>query len=405
MASVSMLPSGRFRGFARVGEMRETASFDRRADALSWATKTEARMRKGTWSKAVEVPAQREPSRTVLQAFEAYRESDEWLEKGDVTRRAERSKQRAVERLLGMKALDELTKDDVRGFIGQRRTEAPSRTKDPKATMSNDAVRLEVCSLSAMLNWAENAKLVPENVAKHVKKPKGNRRQTRLDDDIIGKVINFMIDLEAEGDGRPYVFFKILLGSVCRPGELAVARRSWLRVDPPQIVLPTTKNNDPRVIVLTQSNYKLLSSHLQSQDSDCPYLFGTRRRDRKGWSPYNYRVPFDKARKKLGLTPDIVAYLSRHEGISRLFERTMLSDGQISGITGHRSPQALWHYKHLRVEHQRGVITALDEVMTGAVDRVISSSHPSQPLKPGEMLSSKESRSPKGSYGSGRNAD
>lgn len=385
MASVSMLPSGRFRGFARVGTQRETQTFDRRADAEMWGAKTEERMRKGTWART-EPEVAPEAKRTVLQGFESYRESEEWLAKGALTRRTERSKQRAPERLLGGRALEDLTEDDVRGFIATRRKERPARAKDHEARMSGDAVRLEVVALSSMLNHGIERGWVANNVAKRVKKPSGNRRQTRIDDDTLGSIVEAMMGYERKGDTRPYVFFKLLFSTVCRPGELAAARREWLRDDPPQIVLPTTKNKDPRVILLTEANYRLLRGYLDEADASCPYLFGTPKLRGGGWSPYNYRVPWDAVREKLGLSRDIVAYLARHEGVSRLFERTSLSDGQIASISGHRSSQALWHYKHLRVEHQRGVMTALDQVIVGAIDRAISGAHPSESMKAGEML-------------------
>jgi integrase len=387
MASSSMLPSGRFRGFARVGTQRDTQTFDRKADADKWAEKTEDRMRAGKWVKA-QLEAPPEAKRTVRQAFESYRESEEWLEKGAVTRSTERSKQRAIERLLGDKALDELTEDDVSGFIARRRKEAPLRAKDKTRRMSGDAVRLETLALSAMLNYAKDKKWVAVNVAKHVKKPRGNRRNARLDDEVIGSILEAMMDFERrdEPDYRPYTFYKLLFTTVCRPGELAAAKKSWLRHNPAQIVLPTTKNEDPRVILLSDYNYRMLCTYLEDAPADCPYIFGTKKLKGQGWSPYNYRVPYDIVRAKLGLGSEVVAYLARHEGVSRLFERTTLSDGQIASISGHRTPQALWHYKHLRVEHQRGVMTALDQMITEAMERTLASSHPSEPMKPGEML-------------------
>jgi integrase len=40
----------------------------------------------------------------------------------------------------------------------------------------------------------------------------------------------------------------------------------------------------------------------------------------------------------------------RHEGTSRLFERTKLPEKKIAQITGHKTAQMLWRYSHLRAD-------------------------------------------------------
>lgn len=386
MPSVEMLPSGRFRAFARVKQMREAQVFDRRDDAVTWAEKVEERMRKGKWAPpAKKLPGEhRAEGITVKQACEMYLLSEEFKGLADNTKANEPSKQKAVIRLLGSKLLTELTPDDVREFIATRRDEKPSRAGKGEK-MSAHGVRLEMAALSSVCNYAITRKWLSVNPCKGVRRPKGDRRTRRLTDDEIGRVLDAMIGAEEHETG--YVFFRMLFTTVCRPGELAGARREWLREDPPQISLPRTKNEDERTIILTVTNFEMLKRFLAEQPADSPYLFGTRKRDGKGWAPYNYRVAWDKAMETTGLKGSgIVPYLARHEGVSRLFERTTLSDGQIAGISGHRSAQALWHYKHLRNEHQRPIMNALDQMVHQAVDKAITSAAPYRKLNPGEML-------------------
>ena len=380
MASAVMLPSGRFRGFARHKDMKEAKVFDSEDQALTWAKGAEKRMKAGNWSKPdknAEVPVL-----TLQKAAALYVESDAWAALAERTRKTEPSKQKRPLELLGDRDVRTISSEDVRRFIKQRSQEAP-RNGAAGSKMSQHAVRLEVAALSGILRFCvEELKVIDTNPAIGVRRPKGAGRNRRLTDDDIGRLFDVW---NGPGDSRPYAFFRILFPSLCRPGELAGARKEWLRHDPPQICLPVTKNADPRNILLTASNYQLLTRHLEEQPADCPFLFGTRKRDGKGWSPYNYRVPFDKAVKICGLE-GIVPHLTRHEGVSRLFERTNLSDGQIAGLTGHRSSQALWNYRHLRNEHQRGIVNALDLEMSHAIDRAASASHPSEGLQPGEML-------------------
>lgn len=379
MASVAMLPSGRFRGFARHKGAKEAKVFDREERARVWAEATERRMKDGKWS-----PPDKSAKADVLtlrKAAELYKESDAWAALGERTRKTEPSKQKRPLEVLGDRDVRSITSDDVRDYIKQRRTERPSRGKRP--TMSEHAVRLEVAALSGILrHCVEVLKVLDTNPVRGVRRPKGKGRTRRLTDAEIGQ----MFDVWGSMDGwKAYAFFRILFSSLCRPGELAGARKEWLREDPPQISLPRTKNEDPRNVLLTASNFVLLQRHLEEQPADCPYIFGTKKRAGKGWSSYNYRVPFDKAIEACGLT-GVVPHLTRHEGVSRLFERTNLSDGQIAGLTGHRSAQALWNYRHLRNEHQRGIVNALDLEVSQAIDRAATGAHPSESLKPGAML-------------------
>lgn len=380
MASVAMLPSGRFRGFARHKDMKEAKVFDREEQARSWAEATEKRMKSGKWS-----PPDKTANSDVLtlrRAAELYKQSEAWAALGERTRLTEPSKQKRPLEVLGDRDVRDITSDDVRSYIKQRKAERPSRGDND--TMSAHAVRLEVAALSGILRFCvEELKVLDTNPVRGVKRPKGNGRNRRLSDAEIGLLFDHW---STAGDGKAYVFFRILFSSLCRPGELAGALKGWLRDDPPQVNLPRTKNEDPRNVLLTAANYRMLMRHLDEQPTDCPYLFGTPKRAGEGWSPYNYRVPWDKAVEACGLK-GVVPHLSRHEGVSRLFERTSLSDGQIAGLTGHRSPQALWNYRHLRNEHQRGIVNALDLEVSHAIDRAAAgSAHPSESLRPGEML-------------------
>lgn len=385
MPSVVMLPSGRFRGFAQVQAMRDNQTFDRRDEALRWAEKTEGRMRLGQWVKPVKVaPKAVVRDRTVLDVQLDYIKSEEWLQKAETTRRAEASKQKAVIAALGNKPIEMLDVDDVRAFVAKRRADTPTRGPKDGSSLKGHTVRLELAALSAICNHAVECGWIKTNPAHGVKRPRGDRRMARVDDELMGKIF----DHDAIGmDGKAYYFFVTLFSTVCRPGELASARREWLRGDFPQIHVPRTKNDDARVIVIPRQLFSSLNKWLDEQPSDCPYIFGTKKLKGDGWSPYNYATPWRKVRKDLKLGElGVVAYTSRHEGISRLFEQTKLSDGQIAGLSGHRSAQALWHYKHLRNEHQRPTIENLGTVVNDAISRAASHLHPSKPKGPGDFL-------------------
>lgn len=411
MSSVVMLPSGRFRGFARHKGMKEAKVFDHEDRAKAWADATEKRMERGAWVPPVKGEAD-QFSRTFKAAAESYLASPQFAAKKDTTRHGEKHKLKPAIAGLGNLVLEQVTVVDVENHLAERALVQPkraqwkaARAKEQKVEvpaevakrkLSRDQRRLELAAISAVFNYAREQKWVTENPTWHVKRPGTTRRTKRVDDDVSGAILQFMNNLGpgfspdgqvvTEGDERPYLYFSLLFSCLARPGEVAKAEKSWLRSDPPQIVLPSdaSKNEDDRVIVIAQALYKDLVEYLERQPSDCPYIFATLGRD-KSWRPYNYAVPWAKAREALGLEA-LVPHLARHEGISRLFERTELSDGQIASLSGHRTPQALWRYKHLRNELQRSRIEDLHRDVMEATSRAVTSIHPSRGLKPGERL-------------------
>ncbi len=289
--SVVMLPSGRFRGFARVRDMKDAQTFDHQKDAQTWADKTMGRMRKGTWVKQDRTALEDAPKGlTIADVWPQYLKSEEWLAKADSTRRSEIPKHIPVLAELGDKLLTELTADDVRAYISKRRDVKPVRSKDPKAKLSGAQIRLEVAALSAMLAWAIETKKIIDNVTLTVKKPVSDRRTQRMSDQVIGK---FFSCPAIDSDLKAYTFFMTLFSAGCRPGEISHAEKSWLRDQPPQITLPRTKNEDARTIVLPIPVHRCIRAIVDASPATCKYIFATKKRFEEGWGPYNYRDAWD----------------------------------------------------------------------------------------------------------------
>lgn len=411
MSSVILLKSGSFRAFARHKGLKEDQTFTRQDKARAWADATEQRMKKGTWTPP-EKGDEKKHVRTFKDAAEEYLKSPKFLDKKETTRHSEKHKLNPAIAALGNIALTQITIVDIEEYLEARALVQPKRVQlkikrmhekaraegkvadIPKVLLeqrlSKDQRRLELAAISAVLNYGKFKKWVSDNPAWHVERPGWTERTGRIGTEEMGRLMEFFILLdtgEEDADKRPYWFFSLLFSCLARPGELAKVRREWLRHDPPQIVLPGTsaKNKDARTIVVPVNLYNGLMRYMETVPADCPYIFPTRSRDRKSWKPYNYAVPWKKATTALGYE-SLVPHLSRHEGISRLFERTNLSDGQIASLSGHRTSQALYRYKHLRNETQRKKIEDLHQDVMDAANRALAHAHPSRGLKPGERL-------------------
>lgn len=371
MPTIVQLPSGRFRAFARVKDQRDSQIFDRKAEAERWATATETRMRNGQWRPR---PRQADGAPlTVADAFKAYVESDAWQAKSELTRRAEVSKQRAVIRALGTVPLAKLTPELIRAYISERSRASPATHRKtnsvnpspytgpglpqtaPTARLSTDQVRLEIAALSSMCNFAVENGWISTNPVRGIKRPRSTRRVGRIDDQTFARILSSSV---IRGDPKASLFFRLLFATACRPGELARAKIENYYPDAHHIHLPRTKNEDERIILIPDNLVAEFNYYLDLRETDAPYIFPTPGKDGT-WKPLNYHHYWKKIRQETGIPNEIVPHLARHEVISRLFEKTTLSDGQIAAISGHRSAQSLWRYKHLRAEHSRGYINTI----------------------------------------------
>jgi integrase len=180
----------------------------------------------------------------------------------------------------------------------------------------------------------------------------------------VGAILNHP---KASGNSREGLFFRLLFATAARPGELAAARKSWYRPDPPQIVIPRTKNEDERIVLIPDSLADFFDYYVKMDETGSDYIFSSRSRAKNAegdhdWVPFNYASHWRVIVKDLGLRGLVVPHMARHEAISRLFERTDLTEGAIAAISGHRSAQALWRYKHYRSEHSRPAVNALDNI-------------------------------------------
>lgn len=73
---------------------------------------------------------------------------------------------------------------------------------------------------------------------------------------------------------------------------------------------------------------------------------------------FKYSGIFNKIRKLAGLPKAVVPHIMRHEYISRLFETSSFSDGQIAALVGDADVASLKPYMHLRTNELRGKLEA-----------------------------------------------
>ena len=322
-------------------------------------------MREGTWERPAATPV---IALTVARAYDEYVHSAYYAKLAENTRRAAKHLHKPLLAFFGDKLLKDVSENDVRNYI-ELREKTPSKRRKGQ-TLSGDAIRLEVAALSGVFKWHIERKHVERNPCIGVSRPKTTRRTGRMSDTLVAAIMNHP---KINNGGTASLFFRMLFATAARPGELANALKSWYRPNPPQIVIPRAKNDDTRTIIIPDSLADALDVHIKMDDFGSDYIFSSRSRAKNadGWydmHPFNYASVWKDVVKDLGLQGLVVPHMARHEAISRLFERTNLTEGAIASITGHRSAQALWRYKHNKSEHSRPAVNALHDVYKAATE-------------------------------------
>ncbi len=140
-----------------------------------------------------------------------------------------------------------------------------------------------------------------------------------------------------EYGGNLEAIIRFALETAMRRGEIAAMRWGHLEKGGRVLIVPDTKNGDPRMVPLSTIAAGILN--------DLP-----RRIDGKVWGSRADSITqaFDRACRRADME-DLRFHDLRHEATSRIFEKG-LNPMQVAAITGHKTLQMLKRYTHLRAE-------------------------------------------------------
>lgn len=137
-----------------------------------------------------------------------------------------------------------------------------------------------------------------------------------------------------------------------------IARLDWEHINLHRATahLPRTKNEDARTVALSPPALTLLH---ERGPQEAGVVWSSYQQIGDAWTKVRAMAAMEHPRM---LSEDVQQRLKfhhlRHEGTSRLFEMTDLADGEIATITGHRSNQSLWIYRHLRADRTAAKLAA-----------------------------------------------
>lgn len=352
MATITKLPSGAYRvRIRRVGVPLITRTFPTKKAAERWSDEQEAALG-GAVALPLAIREYREAKNLTLRdLFTRYFSSWNHSKKAETTRKGELTKSKPVILHLGDYSIVHINSALIAAYRDTRMSSVGHRGKP----LSGDQVRLEMALLCTVMSLAAGEwSLIPSNPCRGVSKPSGVERKRRLSDE---EERRLRVALYARNDQKRLTRFVLTaFYTGMRAGEIAKLEKRLLKLDKKQIVLESTKNSESRLIPVSDEMCTVLQNALAASPADSPYVFTSRSRQ-GSYVPYSYSSAWRETLKAAGID-NLRFHDLRHEFVSRLFEKTQLSDGQIASLSGHKSPQALWRYKHLRSEQMRPVVEA-----------------------------------------------
>lgn len=254
-----------------------------------------------------------------------------------------------------------------------------SWVKDMKRVrkLAPGTIRKHVGALSHCLDWAVKRKYLDINPLKSLSKNYSNyssddtklaginrrdiERDRRLEDgeeERILKVIDglhkpkmFQRNLIPEPTIVYRTFFLLALETAMRMRELYTLKLEQVEFNKKTIFLEGTKNGDKRQVPMSTTAIKLLQDYIEQRNLD-EYLFPEffdGKHTEVGLKKNTYRNSRRWGRVfKHAECPGFKFHDLRHEAISRIYERTTMSDIEIAKITGHRTLNTLKRYANLR---------------------------------------------------------
>jgi integrase len=371
MANITKLPSGSYRvRIRRISAPLITRTFSTRKEAERWSDEQEAALG-GAVALPLSVREYREAKNLSLRdLFTRYFNSWNHSKKAETTKTGEAAKSKPIILHLGDYSIVHINSALIAAYRDTRMNSIGHRGKP----LSPDQVRLELALLCTVMSLAAGEwSLIPSNPCRGVSKPSGVQRKRRLSEE---EERRLRVALYARSDKKRLTRFVLTaFYTGMRAGEIAKLEKRSLKLDKRQILLDSTKNSESRLIPLSDEICNVLRLALEASPAESPYVFTSLSR-KGGYAPYSYSSAWGGTLKAAGIQ-NLRFHDLRHEFVSRLFEKTQLSDGQIASLSGHKSPQALWRYKHLRSEQMRPVIEAhaLELVQRDVMQEVESDIH------------------------------
>lgn len=153
------------------------------------------------------------------------------------------------------------------------------------------------------------------------------------------------------------LLFELAIETAMRMRETFTLTWDQIDIEKRTIFLDRTKNGDSRQVPMSSVVVALLSGKKGKAGAPVFPLFWNGDLSEAGLRKASSRLSGRwRTIARLAKCEDLHWHDLRHEATSRLFEKTQMSDLQISRVTGHRDPRMLRRYANLRASDLAGML-------------------------------------------------
>jgi integrase len=337
-------PNGKFSYRAQVrvrGFAPESATFDRLADARSWASKTESNIRSGrhfgysrrhTFSELADDYQPRAKDTVRLEYWRGVF--------GPELLVAITPSRIARER-------DKLLSGYTQNFATPPTGDFEKDAKRGKSKRSGPTVNRYLAALSVCLSHGvKTLQWLEENPCERVAKPRENQGRVRfLSEDELERLL-----MACRKSPNPDLYLAVLLSLTTGARQREIMTLRWGQIDFARqvITLHETKNGERRALPLVGAAFTLLQSRAEHQSKGDDRLFPPKARAKKS-ECLDLHAPWVAARKEAMLS-DFRWHDLRHTAASYL-AMSGVSLVEIAKVLGHRTLAMVARYSHLSDGH------------------------------------------------------
>lgn len=307
------------------GGIRESGSFDTKAEAVAWATKLEAEIDAGKRRSYSKIP------KTLSDGFDEY-----LMKVSPGMAKHEWNKRR-------LKFFGESMSDFVGELMRAIKPEAITAWRDSRLkVVKTSTVNRDLNLLSAVFSAAKDEwKWIHSNPVHEVKRPRNppsrNRRVHHDDATAMCSALGLSDDGPIE-KSEHYVAIAFLLALETAMRQVEIVQLTWRNVHLVKryVHLPKTKNGDARDVPLSKRAVELLERLPRVEGEERCFPIKQARVD------YLWRSNRNRLAKKMPGIADLKFHDSRHEATTRLAKRLHVL--ALAKMIGHRDLQSLMIY-------------------------------------------------------------
>lgn len=337
------------------GYRTESATFERKTDAVNWANALESQMKRGKHIKDAEAK-----KHTLAELIDKY--IAEKLPERRTNQQSFKAQLLWWKDKIGSYILSDITSKLLSDCRNDLVKEPSKRATINQTNKSGATVNRYMAALSIVLTKAyKEWEWIEENPMLKVDKCKETRGRTRF---LSAEEQKALLDACAETHNLLHLLVILALATGARQGELTGLKWENVKFDDSDnnatLLLMDTKNKEHRSVTIDGVPYNHLKEYSKIRRIDTKYVFP--RKD--GKAPYDLRKQWYKALEKAGIK-DFRFHDLRHTTASNLaMNGASLRD--IAEILGHKTMQMTQRYSHLTQKYSSKVLSDLNKRQFGA---------------------------------------